>query len=61
MLFKDGHGEGFSSGTAEDSLGGKVKEKGVVVVELVQRSALISCDETKSEMKGEREREKDGK
>ena len=50
MLFKHGDGEGFPSGTTEDSFGGKVKEKGVVVVEFVQRSALISCDETKSEM-----------
>jgi hypothetical protein len=53
--FKHGGGEGFSTGTAKDSLGGKVKEEGVVVIELVQRSALVSSDETKSEVERERE------
>jgi hypothetical protein len=52
--FKDGGREGFSVGTAKDSLGGKVKEEWIVVVELVQRSALVSGDETKSEVERER-------
>ena len=54
VLLKDRDRERFSIGTTKDSLGGKVKEKGVVVVELIQRSTLVSCDETKSEEEGKR-------
>ena len=50
VLLKDRHREGFSVGATKDSLGGKVKEEGVVVVELIQCSALVSSDETESEM-----------
>ena len=58
VLFKDRDREGFSVRATKGSLGGKVKEEGVVVVELVQYSALISCNETKSDRKRiERERE----
>ena len=54
VLLKDRDRERFSIGTTKDSLGGKVKEKGVVVVELIQCSALVSCDKTKSEEEGKR-------
>ena len=48
VLFEHRDREGFSIGAAKDSLGGKVKKEGVVVVELIQRSALNISDETKS-------------
>ena len=52
MLLEDRDRERFSSRTSEYSLGGKVKEEGVVVVEFVQCSTLSSCDETKPEVWG---------
>ena len=48
VLFEHRDREGFSIGATKYSLGGKVKKKGVIVVELVQCSALNISDETKS-------------
>ena len=60
-------GKGFPSRSSENSLGGKVKQERVVVVEFVQCSALSRRDETKPEgecvcvreRKRERERERE--
>ena len=61
MLFEDRGGKGFAIWTAESSLGGKVKEKWVVVVELIERTTFFRCDETKSVGRGrEGEREREG-
>ena len=57
MLFEERDGEGFFSRSSEDSLGGKVKQKWVVVVEFIQCSTLSSCDETNPEGRREGERE----
>ena len=67
VFFEDGNGERLTVGTSKDSLCGKVKEKGIVVVEFVEGPVLFSSDETKpcvwereGEGEGERERERSG-